>query len=128
MSNTDTQVNPHARTVDSAGQNVPHLALVGRQVEPSQDHKIFRTMMRQLIDVCHANQRHLACLREENVNLRSQVPVLVARAPQAQQGPEFLPGVPPPRPDVPLIPTEKRRVARQQGRQSFSQSQQSRIC
>ena len=48
-------------------------------------------MMRQLIDVCHANQRHLACLREEMVDLRSQVSVLVAHG--RQQGAESLPGV-----------------------------------
>ena len=102
---------------------------MGRHVEPSQDDNVFRTMMRQLIDICHANQRHLACLSEEIVDLRSQVSVLVARALQAHQGAESLPGVPPPRPDVPLTPTENRRVAQPpQGRQGSSQSQQSRVC
>ena len=42
---------PHSNTVDS-GQNVPRPASLGRQGEPSRDHNVFRTMMRQLIDVC----------------------------------------------------------------------------
>ena len=87
---------PQTRTLDPAGQNVPRPCPVRRHAEPPQDDNVFRTMMRQLIDVCHANQRHLACLREEIVDLRSQVSVLVARAPQAQQGAQSLSGVPPP--------------------------------
>ena len=41
---------PHARSVDSVGQNVPRPAPVGRHAEPAQDDNVFRTMMRQLID------------------------------------------------------------------------------
>ena len=43
----------------------------------------FRTMVRQLIDLCRANQGHLTCYREEVTSLRAQVSSLLARPAQA---------------------------------------------
>ena len=77
-----------------------------------------RTMVRQLIDISHVNQRHLAGLREEIVSLRSQLSSLLPRAP---------PVPPVPQPSLPIVvprsdsadvqppPTEPGRVCRRPG-------------
>ena len=82
------------------------------------DGNVLRTMVRQLIDISHVNQRHLASLREEIVSLRSQLSSLLPKAP---------PVPPVPQPSLPIIvsrsdsadvqppPTEPGRVCRRPG-------------
>ena len=97
-----------------------------RPQTPDQRHPrtwddVLRSMVHQLINVCHINQRHLTGLLEEVTNLRSQISVLVSRVP---------PGVPAPlrvsatadsplavRSAVPNVPASDRprRVCRRSG-------------
>ena len=82
-----------------------------------------RSMVHQLIDVCHINQRHLTGLREEVTNLRSQITVLMSRMPVGVPTPSSVAtpvadspiAVPPPLPNAPVSGDRRRRVCRRPG-------------
>ena len=83
-----------------------------------------RSMVHQLIDVCHVNQRHLTGLREEVTNLRSQITMLMSRMPVAVPSPISVAtpvadspmAVPPPVPNAPVSgDSRRRRVCRRPG-------------
>ena len=82
-----------------------------------------RSMVHQLVDVCHINQRLLTGLREEVTNLRPQITVLVSWMPVGVHTPISVAApvadspmaVPPPVPNAPVSGDRQRRVCLRSG-------------